>query len=439
MNKNLKMNLKTMRQIFVMLVVLCSSITITMAQTDTLITIYGKKFAPGVRVYLNNTLIQANKVNRINSKQIEVLLPLSVLKEAPPTLLSAKKPQGSVQAVVNNHIIRVENPSPARGVSNPRTLVVREDVPTVTLKTLAGVEITDIKSLAMTGERNAVSSVQVILQYSGVTLRDDNTAALQFVLAHSNRFSVWNSAGNTQLDSIQITSRQGSISLTMKFTGDMNVGFLESKLTVNILHDGNPATIPFEFGLQGFTVKLFKVLIAYTQKSGDSFVVYPSNGSSGQMKQINIPTEMREYAKELNQILQKRVTQNPQGASKLDYTRFVIYDTFVATTEQSPVPHLHQDIDILPTLPEVVAKKVEIPDIRCTILVVNSEPANWRGVPSDCMSGLIPQYVVVDVKYLDNFISLGSITLNAFFKSMEDGIGLFPLTAFRTIIDNEND
>ena len=89
------------------------------AQTppDTIVTIKGKKFAPGVEVYYYDSTgvrkrLDSSRVNRIDSKTIRSLIP------------------GWLLNVPGKYPITVQNPSPSRGGSNSDTLtIVRGNAP----------------------------------------------------------------------------------------------------------------------------------------------------------------------------------------------------------------------------------------------------------------------------------------------------------------------
>lgn len=104
-----------------------TSFTSLFAQQDTVITIYGKKFAPGAEVFFNGRKL--DNVERISSRELRVRIPFSILSTQITAIgktaaaISSAEPLLAIQ-----DSITVRNPSPSRGYSNgfPLTIVASE-------------------------------------------------------------------------------------------------------------------------------------------------------------------------------------------------------------------------------------------------------------------------------------------------------------------------
>jgi predicted Zn-dependent protease len=97
------------------------------AQQDTVITIYGKKFAPGVEVYFNGQKLQ--NVERISSREIKARIPLKEMESTTQSRIIKVKEQPSVTddnsgrgdiVYMTEDSITVKNPSPSRGTAGAK-------------------------------------------------------------------------------------------------------------------------------------------------------------------------------------------------------------------------------------------------------------------------------------------------------------------------------
>ena len=107
------------------LVLLCAAFQRTIAQQDTTITIYGKRFAPGVEVYFNGQKLE--NIERISSRELRARIPL--IKSQQSTQISTLKNQSAITSddtilIIEDSIV-VKNPSPSRGSSDTKRVQIK--------------------------------------------------------------------------------------------------------------------------------------------------------------------------------------------------------------------------------------------------------------------------------------------------------------------------
>jgi hypothetical protein len=100
------------------------------AQQDTVITIYGKKFAPGVEVFINAVKVSSSDVLRINSNEIRVKISTSFISNSiQPIADKVQKSAGSsitsAQYIEWKNYVEVKNPLPSRGSAITEIAVVQ--------------------------------------------------------------------------------------------------------------------------------------------------------------------------------------------------------------------------------------------------------------------------------------------------------------------------
>lgn len=406
MNNYSQQSEQTMKQSFFIqwcigILLLCAAPMAVHAQTptDTLITIYGKKFAPGIKVFVDGNQVDSTKVQHDATQPSRILyirIPLSWLVALPVTLQSAKPKGGSTAAVINKHIVTLQNPSPSRGPSKPDTLVVQQNTPSIKLKTPSGQVI---QTLSLSVAAGTTKDTTIQLDYSGIALQN-GTATLQ--LQTASPFSVLDSLSNP-LNSVVVSSQQGTMKIILRFQARAQLGIQITALTTK-LADNTTFTLP----MQGFSVKFFKVLAAYTPQSATPFNVFVSE-SKNDIDATNAVTFFPQALQTLNNYIEQRYLQDTTTRTEpIYFTRFVLVDNIsipAAYQEGSPTPELHTDIDAEPTIAAIQTRMNADPTIQCAILLVNTDAIPYRAVGSTCGVNTVPQYIVAEAKYVREFIN----------------------------------
>ena len=414
------------------------------AQTDTVLTIYGTKFADGAKVYFNGVEITPVLRDSLQpSRILRIRVPFSLLQQA-PALAGIKDGGAKIQSDEITHTIRVENPSPNRGggVSTITVIPRRTRVRLFRNLTDSVASPFQMPDVAL----NQQNIITLYARYENVTGNlDIQKQAISMTGSHATDtqfFEILDSTGTVAYSPIPVQG-SGNIRFRVLCIGS-SVG--QKKIFLSLGIAGQAATRR-QYEAQCFGVYEFKILTAYTDSSGmKDFDMY------GKINRQNPKNLIESSIDKINVLLQQAVVTG--DTSKFANTRFVVATApfKVAYKEQSPDPHLHADIDALEES-RFPGNSIPIPEIRtalgtpsiadnlkCTILLVNTDGTPYRAIGTDLIVGkTIPRSLVVEIKYIDRFLDAGrdfvdsfldlkAITLDAFFydpnllKSLRDAI-----------------
>ena len=375
---------------------------------DTTITIYGKKFAPGVIVKINGRLVDSANIRRDSAQPSRILyvkFPLSWLNKPPATLLAGGKDAGA--SLTSNEavsIVEVGNPGiPSRGFAID-TIYTKPQLARITLRSLNGNTLSNAQTLPDVALSRS-NLTRFIVRYENVdgTLNFTKYAA-DSVGNHAvdtTVFDILDSAGTAALTRKTLKG-SGQLTFTVRFNGQ-SLGY--KKFTLALSMTGKTAITRQNYEFNGFCVNEFKILAAYTIKSGLYFHLYDTliTRNPSQLLKKAIDT--------LNSILARTVKVTPTPDKFLN-TRFrLVTEPFrVNYGEQSPDPHLHIDIDnlaevlmsnTLPQLYDTIQTNMSARNADLVLLITNTDAKPYRAIGSECTINSIPKFIIAEIKYLD--------------------------------------
>jgi hypothetical protein len=388
------------------------------AQQDTTITIYGKRFAPGVEVYLDgqriyNVVPDSARPSRI----LRVKIPFSILLQAPATVAGVKNGGASLTSTTITHILRVINPGPNQhGIDS--TITVIKAPPTVVLKTTKGEIIGSdaLSDLFISALVNGDTLARVSLEYKNAS----PGSVLQFQIQKSNSpFSVLDS--NQQIiSSLTLPNQQGKFTLFVRFQGQSQLGITRDTLNVKLSN----FLAQFRFPLEGLSIRKIKILVAFTDNCSLSYSI-PRSKSYGNTTLLS-PVQ---YIQNSIEILNNTVENDAYFQTKLRFTRFILAEQpFRVNYQEGSVigKSLFTDIDSLPTLSEITTRINSDPTIRIVLLLVNNEEALSRAILSQCSPGLPERlFIVAEIKYSKTFIG-ERVVKEAFYEQLKTYINNTP-------------
>lgn len=403
-------------KVLVVVAISLFALPLLQAQQDTTITIYGKRFAPGVEVYLDGQKI--SNVVRDSARPSRILhikIPFSLLLQAPVTVAGVKNGGASLTSTTITHILRVINPGPNQhGIDS--TITITKALPTVVLKTTKGEIIGSdaLSDLFISAPVNGDTLARVSLEYRNVS----PGSVLQFQIQKSNSpFSVLDS--NQQIfNSLTLPNQQGKFTLFVRFQGKSQLGV--SRDTLNVTLSNFPTQ--FRFPLEGLSIRKIKILVAYTDNCSLPF-------STPRTRTITTIYSPAQYIQNSIALLNNVVESDSYFQTKLRFTRFVLAEQpFRVNYQEGSIigKSLFTDIDSLPKLSEISVKLNNDPAIRIVLLLVNNEEALSRAILSECATALPDKlFIVAEIKYGKTFIGERNVK-EAFYEQLKTYINNTP-------------
>ena len=369
---------------------------------DTTITIYGKKFAPGVIVKINGRLVDSTNIKRDSAQPSRILyvkFPLSWLNKPPASLLAGGKDAGaSLNSNEVGNIVEVGNPGSA---TTTYTIYTKPKAARIALLDRTnGTTIQSSRKITDTPLGDSIL-LSFVIRYENVDgVLNINKFALDSSSMHTNdlnMFDIFDSTGTSVLTT-KMLKGSGSLKFTLRFRG-LSVGLKKIRLVLSM--SGKTTITAQRYEISGFCIREFKILAGYTLKSTQSFHVYDT------LITRNPRQLLTQIVDTLNAILERThlLSTTPDKFTETRF-RLVTAPFQVTYQEQSPDPHLHIDIDnlsqitTLRTIPEIYDTLRKY-NADCTLLVTNNDAKPYRAIGSECVTNSIPQFIIADIKYID--------------------------------------
>jgi hypothetical protein len=375
---------------------------------DTTITIYGRNFSPQVIVKLNGNIIPATKVihNILQpSRILYVTIPLASLKTGTATLIAGTKQNGaSLNSNDNINEITVANPGQL-GLAAKDTIVVKPKAAQIALlDKINGISIQSPQKLADVafGNNNLISFVVKYENVDGVLSIDkliaDSTSGH---IADLASFDIVDSNGTNPFTTKSLKG-SGQLKFVVKFLGQ-TLGFKRILLALSM--SGKTSIAKRNYELNGFCVREFTILAAYTNRSTQLFHVYDT------LMRRDPSALLTKAIDTLNGILARtsQITASPDNFLNTRF-RLITAPFRVSYQERSPFPHLHVDIDTLAqvTMSRTIAEifdtmqtNIKAHNADCILMITNHDGKPYRAIASECTSNNIPRFIIADIKYID--------------------------------------
>ena len=396
---------------------------------DTTITIYGKKFAPGVIVKINGRLVDSANIRRDSAQPSRILyvkFPLSWLNKPPATLLAGGKDAGaSLTSNEVGNIVEVGNPGSA---TTTYTIYTKPASPRIFFTTetqndsLARVRIS--VPVGTTGDTT------LRVRFTNIPVGTD--IRLQVPGLDSLQFGVYDSTGMQRIWSFRTTARQTTFAFKVKYVAPSRLPALASMMTVGSLNlsatiSGRSITRILQ--LEAVPVQIIQVLAAFTLRAKNQpfydTLKYDTvlNGriSQGQDAPKQLAPSPTTVLKNCLTALHSYLSTLNQSSGILAQTRFQFieepFQISYSENTNSANGNLHSDIDFLQGsdldetsqtgsfIPEISQKQMNLPPQSIILLITNSEVSHYRAIASSCSTIKIPKYLIVEARYIESFIN----------------------------------
>lgn len=378
------------------------------AQSDT-VTIYGSKFAPNVKVYINNVLLAQDVVTRVSSTQLRVIVPNQFLNGATLSTALRLNKSGGGNVITNAGSVltfQVENPGiVTRGKSNTGTVQVKPDAPRVHLTARNAKSDELFRNglfLGIQADKND-TIVPLTLWYNNVTSDGvDKDIEILITGNDAGSFALLSNAGDIPLNEITVSKKNGNIPVKLKMMrGSADAGALlsaEIKFRVNGEElDYKPLT------LYGSVVeRVITIAAYYTPEVAKGY--YREDLESSTVDSLRYTPE--KYLQLCVEALNKKLheLQAMGDMSKFARTRFALKNntasllTAQILKEKGADPYLQTDLDQI--MMSIAGGSSTMP----VLVLINSETTPYRGIISNCNTTILPNYIIVEVKYARRFI-----------------------------------
>ena len=391
---------------------------------DTTITIYGKKFAPGVIVKINGRLVDSANIRRDSAQPSRILyvkFRLDWLNKPPETLLAGGKDAGaSLTSNEVGNIVEVGNPPGTEMASS--TIYTRPASPRIWI---TQANTTDsLRSLRLRLPLNSRRDTLIRLNFPKVPIG----TAITLQLSDSSRFALYDSTNTNQLWSLTTVANSSTYPFTIRYNAPSALlqGNGKERVTLNLIgRQNNKIIVQRSFPLEGIPIQTIQIIAAFTASVAnkpyyDTMLVKKNNKSREQEdieKTVSNPQQlMKNYLQVFNTYLAK--LDSSGSTDKIARTQFVFTEEpfQIQYQEQSSNTNIFADLDALqgndtqesPTgrsgMQEISTKQTasNFP----TVLLVNSETVPYRAITSSCQTNRIPKYILVEIKYLNSFLSI---------------------------------
>lgn len=405
---------------------------------DTTITVYGKKFAPGVIVKLNGKTIDSVRHDSAQpSRILYVKIKLTDIRKGAITVAtSTKDGGGNLTSNDDVNIIETQNPDL---VAEPysSTFIGKPAIPRIWI-TQANTS-DSLRTLRLRVPLNSRRDTLLRINFSKIPIGTE--IALQ--LSDSSRFSLYDITNTKQVWSFTIVANSNTYPFTVRYNAPSALleGNGKERITLNLIgRQNNKTIVQRSFPLEGIPIQTIQIMAAFTASVANkpyydtSFVkdpnntTIPGNEQEDVEKTVNNPQQqMKDYLQIFNTYLAKLDSNG--STDKIAHTQFVFTEEpfQVQYTEQSSNTNIFADLDALqgndsqesPTgrsgIQEISTKQTasNFP----TVLLVNSETVPYRAITSSCQTNRIPKYILVEIKYLNSFLSINYLD-KKFFESL---------------------
>ncbi|MBD1208501.1 MAG: hypothetical protein H9535_08730 [Ignavibacteria bacterium] len=391
---------------------------------DTTITIYGKKFAPGVIVKINNHLVDSTNIKRDSAQPSRILYVkflLSWLNKPASATVVAKDVGASLTSDEVENTVSVGNPGTAPTLF---TIYTTPLSPKIVLKTEEGKILgsQEMPILQATSLFESDTTLVVRLEYSNFK---PNSTLFFRTRTTTPPFEILDTNNIRLSNGFNLPSTEGFIIIHVRFHAQ--TGILRDTIKVDLKKTNNTSTTIHSFQCTG--KRRIMILPFFTQKSSEPFIKIPTIGDVNTVYENVVQAQLEpspaDYLRQCltilnNQILSETTIQDPLFYSQFE---FVQLPTLIPYNEASvKTKTLHTDIDALPTLPKV--QELDNQRIHCVLMLVNSDEAQYRAfatLPLGCNPCILPKYIVIEAKYTHTLIDASLMQVeSAFFDDIKN-------------------
>lgn len=380
--------------------------------TDTTITIYGKNFSPQVIVKLNGTPISPAFIRHDFFKPSRILyvtIPLASLKTGTTMLVAgAKDAAASLNSNDNVNEFTVANPGQL-GLAAKDTIIVKPRAARIAF--ISSTSLDTLAALKMRVPLNATRDTLIRVQYQGLPT---GTKQIRFSLSDTTFAQI-----DDSLSAVSITNQSGLLSFRVRLkapttlpTDSMNRRVI---LRVEIR---NMTTV---FAQKNLPLEIFPVRVRYVvtaaKTAAENFSVERTGTSILRGESINpenyFPETLRFLDERLNRLQDS--LSNLRQVSKFAQTRFIsrqptiilsrIFSNFILYDPTDSLIGIHYLVDRISMPPPII-----IPRLTDEFVVMMSNFWNdygyspYRAIGSQCQNNTIPEYIVVEAKYVKDYI-----------------------------------
>ncbi len=393
---------------------------------DTTITIYGKKFAPGVIVKLNGKTIDSVRHDSAQpSRILYVKIKLSDLRTSTPVIAGAKDAGGSLTSSTDTNIISLKNPEPSGAETYFPIQVLQNRSIFFTLPN----STTRVKNLILSNKANKDTTIKLWLRFSNIPLGQKFLAE---ILPDENSnggdaayFNFLDSTGQPLTTiTAQIEKKYIPVQLRL-LQQNSNSPTRYAVLRISPLNIPNNLVInEIELHLQGrlTEIQTIKVLAAYTKQNKQGFIASDNKYNFDPIRDTisNPKIFLADCISTLNHAIE---ISSLSDTSAFSSKRFALVEEpfEVSFIENSPDDHLHIDIDALQDnlITDISNGHTNNADI--TILLVNTITTPYKAIASGCDETKFPRYIIVEQRYVRDFINPNLAKVNpSFFEEIRN-------------------
>jgi hypothetical protein len=400
---------------------------------DTTITIYGKRFAPGVIVKINGVRIDSVSIRHDNTQPSRILyvtFPLSMLQKPATAVAEAKGAGATLTSDGVENTVSVGNPGNPEATYTTFPLYVKTALPKLLFTTRTQED--SLSRVRISVPLGTTGDTVLRVRYSNIPIGTD--IRLQIPGLDSLQFGVYDSTGTQRIWSFRTTARQSSFAFMVRYVAPSNLPALSAMITpgnLNVSANISGKSIAQTLRLEAVPVQIIQVLAAYTENSTKKFYdTIPNPGNpfapeEGKEKSLPAPSQ---FFQSCLTLLNSYLGTLDQSSGKLAQTRFkfieapfqVIYTEKASSlTFNETQGALHSDIDALQgddlleqpngrsQISEISQRQASINyNVKTIILLLtNSESTPYRAIGSSCSDGSLPKYLIVEAKYATTFIN----------------------------------
>lgn len=372
---------------------------------DTTITIYGKRFAPGVIVKLNGVKIDSVRHDSAQpSRILYVKFPLSLLQSGTIVIAGAKDAGASLTSESGKNVVSVGNPDTPEANYAKDTIVVKPQtsriaiVSSTSLDTLSTIRL----RVPVNSMKDTALRVRFISSMQGVQF-------LRFTVKNAH-FQVYDSTGTTALSMMPIQGTSKLRSFRLRYTPQDTVS-KQDTLFVEGLSSSNTVITRKQIPLLGIPINEIRVLAAYTAQSASPFYHYEYDPVLGNFAEAT-PDSLQNSKEYLQQSLDVLNTQiehlydvTPMELqTQFTKTRFTFISepTLVSYQEQAS-DSIFKDINAL-VKNDIGLSPQKIASADIVILLTNTPTTPYKAFANTCEKNTLPKFIVVEAKYARNFI-----------------------------------
>jgi hypothetical protein len=363
---------------------------------DTTITIYGKKFAPGVIVKINGKPVDSTNIKRDSAQPSRILyvkFSLSWLNKPAATIV-AKGAEASLTSDEVGNTVEVGNPGTAL---TSYTIYTRPPSPRIALLPSASTDTIKVLQVRVPAASTGDTSLRVTISGTSQAIQ-----SLRFTVKNA-RFQVYDSTGSTTLTSLPL---QGSkiCSFRLRFNAQDTV-IQQDTLLIEGLNSSNAVLVRQRIHILGIPLNIIHVLAAYTIQSSKPYYVRKLNASGRPIEaapdSIKSPKDfLVQSLAILNASIELTFDGTPLNKQTIfTRTRFTfINEPSQLSYQEQAEDSLFKDINALVNN-DVGLNPTQIASADIALLLTNTSTTPYKAIANTCEKNIIPKFIIVEAKY----------------------------------------